>query len=580
VGKSQAAQVLVHHALNHDHDLVIYVAPTRAIINEIEVVPHLPPESVVILRPRPRSLCGEVDAAWKDLERNGCAAFARATLCKPCVQRDVNGGNCSWPDQLDKVGKDTRLVVLTEQYLLLNPLLIRQIRQKVKAQRQLVILDEALFTTTAVVRRFTKTDLEHFRDALFEAEKTSGAAGAGIKAWLEGIDFLLDHDVELETLRRFWSNRLQFGVLATQLAGHQTFGSTFRYLAPELELLNSAVTTGQWRDGDTFEIVVRVDTMGSDVMIMAPYLDTEIVEERLSRPAIELFSNVGFRHSETRILNITDPIGTARTLSHPDHFNRVVNFFVALILRNVDQGRRTVLVTRKQFLCRVKARVEDISVTLGRPLTCVMASTDKPFDTCVPTEIALINYGVVGINSLQSFDHVYCVGGYYARADHLNAVYQQTLPPDSRMPIGVRMEGRRRQVYAADGEFNTRFHAKRAAVTHRMIERRVVLQAIGRVRPFTTPAEVILFQCDDLSAELGPIEEFGSLAAARRTLHVPTLSQLKRAALGENIRVRQKSGESLRTIAADLGISLSTASWTARKEGLDQLLGGSDHDGA
>jgi hypothetical protein len=95
VGKSRAAQALVCHALEHDHDLVIYVAPTRAIIDEMEVVRHLPPEAVVILEPRPRSLCGEADAAWKDLERNGCAAFARATLCETCVQRDVNGGSCS-----------------------------------------------------------------------------------------------------------------------------------------------------------------------------------------------------------------------------------------------------------------------------------------------------------------------------------------------------------------------------------------------------------------------------------------------------------------------------------------------------
>jgi hypothetical protein len=574
VGKSRAAQDLVHHALDHDHDLVIYVAPIRAIIAEMDLVRQLPLGSVVTLEPRPRWLCGAADAAWKDLERNGCAAFAKATLCKMCVHRDDNGGDCSWPDQLDRIGTGTRLVVLTEQYLILNPLLIRQVREKVKSDRQLVILDEGLFVTSAIVRRFTKPDLESFREALVEAQKAAGAAEAGIKAWLEGIDFLLDREVELEALRRFWSNRLQFAVLATQLAGQQTLGGKFRYLAPDLELLNSPVTTGQWRDGDTFEIVVRVDTRGSDVIIMAPYLDAEIVEERLSRPAIQLFSNVVFRHSETRILNISDPVGTARTLSQSDHFNRVVDFFVALILRNVAHRRRTVLVTRKQFLNRVKARVEEVSLTLGRSLTCVLASARNTFETCEPTEVALINYGIVGINSLQSFDHVYCIGGYYARADHLNGVYQQTLPPDSRMPIGVRMEGRRRRVYAADQEFGTRYHARRAEATHRMIERRVVLQAIGRVRPFTTPAEVILFQCDDLSAELGPIDEFTSLAAARRTFHVPTLSQLKRAALGEQVRVRQEAGESLRTIAADLGISPSTVSLAAREEGLDRLLEG------
>ena len=106
-----------------------------------------------------------------------------------------------------------------------------------------------------------------------------------------------------------------------------------------------------------------------------------------------------------------------------------------------------------------------------------------------------------------------------------------------------------------------------------MLERRVVLQAIGRVRPFTTPAEIILFQCDDLSTELGEIEEFSSLAAARRAIGVPTLAQLKRAALGEMIRTRQQGGDSLRTVAVDFGISPSTASLAARAAPVEQLIG-------
>jgi hypothetical protein len=460
---------------------------------------------------------------------------------------------------------------MTEQYLILNPRLICQIRERVEAQRTLVIFDEALFLASPILRRFTRTELESFRDALTKVRKEA-ADGTGIDAWLDGINFLLDPEVELENLRRFWSNQLRFNVLATQEAGQQIFGRSFRYLAPELELLNSAVTTGQWRDGGTFEIVVRVDTKGSDVLIMASYLDAEIVEERLSRPVLPLFSNVVFRHSNSRILNIADPMGTAATFVCPEHFNRTVDFFLALTLRNAARGRRTVFVTRKKFIDRVIARIEGISAALGRPLKCILASSDKPFDRCEPTEIAVINYRIVGVNSLQSFDALYCIGGYYARADHLNATYQQSLSPDTRMPIGVRIEGRRRRVYAADGRFNTRYHARRAEATHRMIERHVVLQAIGRIRPFTSPAEIFVFQCDDLSAELGSVEEFTSLAVARRALRVPTLGQMRRAALGERIRGRRNDGESLRAIAANSRISVSTASLAARAEELDGLL--------
>ena len=126
------------------------------------------------------------------------------------------------------------------------------------------------------------------------------------------------------------------------------------------------------------------------------------------------------------------------------HFDRVVDFFTALAMRNAAHARRTVFVARKRFLDRIKARVEAVSAALGRPLNCVLASPGKSFDGCRPTDIPLINYGIVGVNSLEAFDALYCIGGYYARADHLNAVYQQALPPDSRMPIGIRMEGRRR----------------------------------------------------------------------------------------------------------------------------------------
>jgi len=435
----------------------------------------------------------------------------------------------------------------------------------------LVIFDEARFLGSPITRQFTRSELEAFRDALTKA-LDSAACETGITAWLEGIEFLLDSDVELENVHRFWPIQLRFNVLVIQKAGQQIFGSRFRYLTPELELLNSAVTTGQWRDGSTFELVVRIDTAASDVVVMASYLDPEIVEERLAKPVVSLFSDIVFRHSQSRILNIADPIGTATTLSCPEHFNRVTDFFLALTLRNAALGLRTVLVTRKKFLNRVRERIEGVSAALGRPLKCILASPDKPFDNCKPEEIALINYGIVGVNSLQSFDALYCIGGYYARGDHLNAVYQQSLPPSLRMPIGVGMEGRRRRIYAADCTFTTRYHARRAAATHHMIERHVVLQAIGRVRPFTAPAEIILFQCDDLSAELGPIEEFASLAVARRMLHVATLAQLKRAALGEQIRALRNGGKSLRAVAAEFRIAVSRASLAAREERSDDLL--------
>src|SRR5262245_25757712 len=112
-GKSHRAQGLARYALDHNHRLVIYVAPTRAIIDEMSLVRELPAEAVVVLEPRPQSLCGNLNSEWKELERRGCAALAKSTLCGGCPHGDGNGGACQWPEQMEKISSETRLVVFT-----------------------------------------------------------------------------------------------------------------------------------------------------------------------------------------------------------------------------------------------------------------------------------------------------------------------------------------------------------------------------------------------------------------------------------------------------------------------------------
>ena len=87
------------------------------------------------------------------------------------------------PDAADR--PETRLVVLTEQYLLLNPLLLPQIQKRAGAERVLVILDEALFLTTAVCRRFTRVELLRFRAAL--AETAEAEPDNEISGWTASI---------------------------------------------------------------------------------------------------------------------------------------------------------------------------------------------------------------------------------------------------------------------------------------------------------------------------------------------------------------------------------------------------------
>jgi DNA-directed RNA polymerase specialized sigma24 family protein len=85
----------------------------------------------------------------------------------------------------------------------------------------------------------------------------------------------------------------------------------------------------------------------------------------------------------------------------------------------------------------------------------------------------------------------------------------------------------------------------------------VVVQAVGRVRPFTKSREIITFQVGNLP-EVRYTLEFRSLAEARSYFGIPTRRRSAvetRAAVARQLKAL---GLSKARIAEDLGVSLST----------------------
>ena len=124
VGKSQAVdRLLLHGPLFERFDLVLYVAPTRSILEERAIIrgEAKPPVPWEVLRPRPTEKCGFWAEEWTSLQAQGCSAHAKATLCRPC---QALNGECPWPDQFKRLG-EVGLIFLTEQYLLSNRSLIK-----------------------------------------------------------------------------------------------------------------------------------------------------------------------------------------------------------------------------------------------------------------------------------------------------------------------------------------------------------------------------------------------------------------------------------------------------------------------
>ena len=85
----------------------------------------------------------------------------------------------------------------------------------------------------------------------------------------------------------------------------------------------------------------------------------------------------------------------------------------------------------------------------------------------------------------------------------------------------------------------------------------VVVQAVGRVRPFTKAREVITFQTGALPGVRYALE-FSSLAQARSFFGIVTRKQAKQEAQRDQARQLRAQGLSKSRIVKELGVSLST----------------------
>jgi DNA-binding NarL/FixJ family response regulator len=89
------------------------------------------------------------------------------------------------------------------------------------------------------------------------------------------------------------------------------------------------------------------------------------------------------------------------------------------------------------------------------------------------------------------------------------------------------------------------------------LESDVVIQAVGRVRPFTRPRLVVTFQASDLPA-VGTVRDFNNLAEARNHFGLPTPCAGAMASRAERVRSRKAQGLTIAEIAAEIGVGEST----------------------
>jgi DNA-binding CsgD family transcriptional regulator len=382
--------------------------------------------------------------------------------------------------------------------------------------------------------------------------------------WLDWVEMLAEASTQ-DLQEGRWKAPAIFPpwAAAVQKAGVRLYGSDFRFLAYRLAQLRFAPTESR-RRGEAGEVQFAARPYVGDCLIFSGTADPEFTAYRLGKDLTSPFAAVSFSHPGTRWYNLASPIGSRRYFAR--HAPQILDFFASLVVRRLAEGRRVLLVVKKVFLALCAASLAERFTAMRtdiRVVTGGWSEQELQDDRVVP----LISFGTIGTNLFEQFDAVYCLSGFYVNEGIVNQCLQDVVRQDLRLPIRIETVGspRRRRAVVADPMHRYYDLAHLAQPALEQQEHHVVVQAVGRVRPFTRPREVFTFQMGALPGVVYDAE-FRTLAEARRALGILSHREQKRADRATQIEALRGSHRTQAEAARELGISERTVRNYERRE--------------
>jgi hypothetical protein len=569
VGKSEWMLQIIVHALTTAcvHDLVVVLVPRRDILREL--LQRLPGDlHYVVLRPRPRSRCGDLDADWLEYEQNGCALLGREQLCKICPRRR----GCLWPRQYGKRLRGVRLIFATQQHLVLNPQFVHQLCQHTRAEQTLVLLDESDLLLRSAERTIGREHLERFIAAQQRVLSSTANARRSAREWLQMSELLAAASTS-DLQEGHW--RFPFvhasWAIVVQRTGRDAEGNGFRFLGFDLHHFGHSDPWSRERLGAGDLRFAVSPYLGREFIVFSGSIAKDLARYRLDPnhrrlPLVSPFECCRFEHPQTRWFNLSSTLGAAEFF--PRNAPAILDFFAEKIAQNIRKGKRTLLVARKKFRrsCKTYLTQRLRELGIGR-VQIVTGRWDRMvFDDA--RTVPLINYGVSGLNCFQHFDAAYCLTSYYVNAATVAQTVHDIDACGERYPIRVECVGEPPQRCA-----RIDLPDNRETILPRIVqgvleqkEADVVVQAVGRVRPFTQPREVITFQRGSLPGVRYTMQ-FRSLSQARSFFGIKSNFQARLEIQVAHARRLKVEGYSKSQIAAKLGVSLSTVKRYLRRGG-------------
>ena len=337
----------------------------------------------------------------------------------------------------------------------------------------------------------------------------------------------------------------------------------FRWCGYDLHAFSKARRTSRWRDRDGNIAFIQAPVLGDRTAFFAAGLSADFLTRQLRIERVaEPYQSIRCQHRETRFYNLRSWLGAACRFG--SNYKQILDFFGQLILRNVAAGRRTLLVARKHLKPLCKAYLEHRLERWGCRISVVL-SGGEPVQPSDPATLALVHYGVSGVNSFERCDAVYCLNSYYADESVLREAVADVEADDLRFPVAIRPSepGGIRLAGTFDPRYRYSNADRIARAYHHQLEANTVIQAVGRVRFATRAREVIAFQAGELPG-IVLAGEFRNLQQARDHFGLLPGSEFdRRRQEAEALRLRSE-GLTARQIAERLGISERTVFYRLR----------------
>ena len=552
IGKSYNIDNVIESAVYKNiYDLVLVFLPTTAVLKERRWVLHPPAEiKTTVLRPRPSEKCGiNFDTRWKTFEENCMGALGRMDLCNNCHYQ----WSCFWPTQYGKALIDSQVIFANQVHLERDSQFITKLRIWTGAKNILVILDESNFMVKQFTRKITKQHLHLYLKVLeYMGMTTSEDRTMSLVKLLT-----LAKTSDLRTPNWKIPFPTQKDILEIQQEGFAVYGEQFRFLAYDLQQFCHSPLTSREKDIDDNVSFATPLGFKTDLLIYSGTSELEYARSRLGCEISAPFSDHSFLHSGTQWYNIASRIGMK--IYFQRHLSQVLDFFSQLIHQRLIQGKKPLLISKMCFKNICAREIESRLLNLGHHNIRVVTEDWENETFADSSTIPLIHYGVIGVNTFQDFDAAYCLNGYYINPPIINTALQDIYATDFKIDIEIGTTGiplrRWARAYHSDNRFCDVNWLAHSALKQQ--EMGIVIQAAGRVRPFTKPREIVTFQCSE-NPQLEYTKEFISLEPARNFFGIQSKRTRCKHQNIEAIRNAKNGGLTQKEAAAELGLGLST----------------------